>query len=196
MSKKVKALEIDALRQAIGGVKDYVVLQPDGPDAATDFNFRKNLRAKKITSKVVKNSYAKKVFGEMGFAVGEVWAGPTLLCWGGANIKDLSNAVDEQVKASKKDPKAPEKYKVKTAVADGQPVTIDVAKTLPTREEAVAEVLGALLGVGASLASCLTAPGSDLAGILKTIEEKAPAGDPAPAVEAAPAAETPATVAG
>ena len=57
-----------------------------------------------------------------------MWAGPTLLCWGGANIKELSNTVDEQVKASKKDPKAPERYKVKTAVADGQPVTLDAAK--------------------------------------------------------------------
>ncbi len=187
MSKMVKALEIDALRQAVAGVKDYVVLQPDGPDAAADFNFRKNLRAKKVTAKVVKNSYARKVFGEMGLAIGEVWAGPTLLCWGGANIKELSNAVDEQVKASKKDAKAPERYKVKTAVADGQPVSMDVAKTMPTREEAVAGVLAAVLAPGASLVSCLTAPGADLAGILKTIEEKAPAGDAAPVAEAAPA---------
>lgn len=188
MSKKVKALEIDALRQAVAGVKDYVVVEPAGPDAATDFNFRKNLRAKKINAKVVKNSYAKKVFAEMGLAVEGVWAGPTLLCWGGANIKELSTTVDEQVKASKKDPKAPEKYKVKTAVADGQTVTIDVAKTLPTREEAVGEILAAILGPGAALANCLTAPGADLAGILKAIEEKAPAGDAAPpAAEAAPA---------
>ena len=185
MSKKVKALEIDALRKAVAGVKDYVVVQPDGPDAAADFNFRRNLRAKKIQAKVVKNSYAKKVFGEMGVALDAgTWAGPTLLCWGGANIKELSNTVDEQVKASKKDPKAPERYKVKTAVADGQPVTLDAAKSMPTREEAIAGVLSAVLAPGANLASCLTAPGADLAGILKAIEDKAPAGDAAPAAEA------------
>ena len=51
MSKKVKALEIDALRKAVTGVKDFVVVQPAGPDAAVDFNFRKNLRAKKIQAK-------------------------------------------------------------------------------------------------------------------------------------------------
>jgi large subunit ribosomal protein L10 len=159
-----------------------VVVEPAGPDAAADFNFRKNLRAKKIQAKVVKNSYAKKVFGEMGVALDAgTWAGPTLLCWGGANIKELANTIDEQVKASKKDPKAPERYKVKTAVADGQPVTLDVAKTLPTREEAVAEVLAAILGPGASLAAALAGPGAEMASILKAIEDKAEKGAEAPA---------------
>lgn len=182
MSKKVKALEIDALRKSVTGVKDFVVVQPDGPDAATDYNFRKNLRAKKITAKVVKNSYARKIFGDMGVALdANVFAGPTLLCFGGANIKELANTVDEQVKASKKDPKAPEKYKVKTAVADGQPVPLDVAKTLPTREEAVAEVLAAILGPGASLAAALTGPATTVASLVKAIEEKAEKGADAPA---------------
>jgi ribosomal protein L10 len=181
VSKKVKALEIEALRATFAGVKDYVVVQPDGPDAATDFNFRKNLRAKKIQAKVVKNSYAKKLFAEMGLAVEGVWAGPTLLCWGGANIKELAGTVDEQVKASKKDPKAPEKYKVKTAVADGQTVPLDVAKTLPTREEAIGDILSAVLGPGASLAGALTGPATEIAGILKAIEEKSPAEAETPA---------------
>ena len=182
MSKKVKALEIDALRKSVGGVKDFVVLQPDGPDAAADFNFRKNLRAKKISAKVVKNSYAKKIFGEMGVALdATTWAGPTLLCWGGANIKELSNTVDEQVKASKKDPKAPERYKVKTAVADGQPVTLDAAKVMPTREEAIAGVLSAILGPGASLLAALGGPAAELASLVKAVEEKAEKGEAAPA---------------
>jgi ribosomal protein L10 len=182
VSKKVKAFEIEALRQSFAGVKDYVVVQPDGPDAATDFNFRRNLRAKKITAKVVKNSYARKIFGEMGVSLdANVFSGPTLLCFGGANIKELASTVDEQVKASKKDPKAPEKYKVKTAVADGQPVTLDVAKTLPTREEAIADLLGCILGPGASLAAALTGPATTLASIVKAIEDKQPEGAEAPA---------------
>ncbi|MFO0848888.1 MAG: 50S ribosomal protein L10 [Gemmataceae bacterium] len=188
MSKKVKALELDALRKAVGGVKDYVVIEPLGPDSATEYDFRKKLRAKKIKAQMVKNTYAKKVFGEMGIAL-DVWGGPTVLCWGGANIKELSNTVDTAVKESKKDPKAPEKYKVKTAVADGQAVTMDVAKTMPTREEAVAELVATILGPGAGLAAALGGPATALAGILKAIEEKAPQGDAAPAAATeAPAA--------
>jgi ribosomal protein L10 len=187
MSKKIKALELDALRQQVGGVKDYVIVEPIKVDAATDYAFRKNLREKKIRALIVKNTYAKKVFNEMGIDLNGVWAGPTLLCWGGNNIKELSNAVDDQVKASKKDAKSPDRYKIKTAVAEGEPITIEAAKVRPTREEAIGEVIAAVTGPGASIVAALTSPASELAGILKTIEEKGPAG------EAAPAAEAPAT---
>jgi hypothetical protein len=54
-------------------------------------------------------------------------------------------------------------------------VTFDVAKTLPTRQEAIGDVLSAILGPGASLAAAMTGPGGSIAGILKTIEEKTPA---------------------
>ena len=180
MSKKIKALEIEALRQAFGGVKNYVVVEPLKVDSATDFEFRKKLREKKIRVQLVKNTYAKKLFSESGIK-SDFFAGPTLLCWGANNIKELSNAVDEQVKASKKDPKAPDKFKVKTAIADGELVTLEVAKTLPTREEAIGEILGAVLGAGSSLVAAITAPGAELASILKAIEEKKPEGEAAPA---------------
>jgi len=184
MSKKIKTLEIEALRKAFGGVKDYVIVEPIKVDAATEFEFRKKLREKKVRALYVKNTYAKKIFTEMGIAV-NVWSGPTVLCWGGANIKELSNAVDGLLKEIKKDPKAPDKFKIKTAVADGLAITMDAAKVQPTREEAIGSVVGALLSAGSSLVSAIVSPGADLASILKAIEEKKPE-------EAAPAAEAPA----
>jgi len=183
MSKKIKAMELTALCQAFGQTRDYVIVATDKVDSLTDYNFRKTLREKKIRVQLVKNSYAKKIFAENELNAGDVWSGPTLLCWGGANIKELSNAVDATIKDSKKDPKAPDKFKVKTAVADGHPVTLEVAKTLPTREEAIAEVLAAILGPGSSLVAAFQGPGSTVAGIVQAIEDKAD--QPA---EAAPAA--------
>ncbi|HET6576207.1 MAG TPA: 50S ribosomal protein L10 [Fimbriiglobus sp.] len=173
MSKKVKALEIEALRKSFAGVKDYVVVEPLKVDAAADLEFRRKLRAKKIRAQVVKNTYGQRVFTEMGIAV-DVWAGPTLLCWGGANIKELSNTVDEQVKASKKDPKSPEKYKIKTAIADGEALPIEEAKVRPTREEAIGNIVAALMGPGSEIVAALTGPAAQLAGIVKAIEEKGP----------------------
>jgi ribosomal protein L10 len=178
MSKKIKELELNALRKSFAGVKDYVVLEPVKVDAGTEHEFRKKLRANKVSVKLVKNSYAKKILGENGVTIDKVWSGPTLLCWGGDSVKGLANSVDTAVKESKKDPKAPDKFKVKTAVADGAEISLEVAKTLPTRLEAIGDVLGALLGPGASIASALTGPGGSIAGILKTIEEKT---DAAPA---------------
>ena len=178
MSKKIKELELAALRKTFAGVKNYVILEPIKVDSATEFEFRKRLREKKVKTQLVKNTFARKVFGENGIAVDGL-AGPTLVCWGTDSIKELSNAVDGVVKDLKKDPKAPDKFKEKTAVADGQPVTMAVAKTMPTRLEAIGDVLNAVLAAGSNIAGCLTGPATQLAGILKAIEEKT-ADAPAP----------------
>lgn len=180
MSKKVKELELNALRKKFQGVKDFVIVEPVKLDSATEYEFRKKLREKKASVKLVKNTLAKKVFTENGIQV-DVFSGPTLLIWGAESIKDLSNAVDGLIKELKKDPKAPDKFKVKTAVAEGQPVTLDIAKTLPTRKEAIGGIIAALLGPGSAVAGCLTGPANNLAGILKAIEDKGAGGEPAAA---------------
>src|SRR5262249_6009549 len=180
MSKKIKELELNALRKTFKGVKDYVILEPMKVDAATDFEMRKKLREKKIRVQLVKNSLVKKVFTENGVQV-EPGAGPTLLIWGAESIKDLATAVDGLLKELKKDPKAPDKFKEKTAVAEGQAVPLATAKTLPTRKEAIGQLLAALLGPGGALAGCLVGPANQLAGCLKAIEEKAGKTEGAPA---------------
>jgi ribosomal protein L10 len=176
MSKKVKELELNALRDAFRGVKDFVIVEPVKLDSATEYEFRKKLREKKCSVKLVKDTLAKKVFTENGVQV-DAFSGPTLLVWGADSIKDLSNAVDGLIRELKKDPKAPDKFKVKTAVAEGQPVPMDVAKTMPTRKEAIGNVLAAVLGPGSAIAGCLTGPANNLAGILKAIEDKGAGGE-------------------
>ena len=146
---------------------------------------RKKLRAQKIRVKMVKNTLVKKVFTENGVAV-DPGSGPTLLCWGADSIKELGTAIDAILTDLKKDPKAPQRLKEKTAVAEGQPVPLSVAKTLPTRKEAIGAIVAAFMGPAQSIAGALVGPANNLAGILKAIEEKtaAPAGDaaaPAPA---------------
>ena len=183
MSKKIKELELNALRQTFKGVKDMVLLEPLKLDSATDYELRKKLREKKIRVKMVKNSLVKKVFTENGVAV-DAGTGPTLLVWGTDSIKTLSNTVDSLLKELKKDPKAPDKLKIKTAVADGEAVTMEDAKKRPTRQEAIGGIVAALLGPGSAIAGCLTGPASQLAGILLAIEEKGKGGGAA----AAPAA--------
>jgi large subunit ribosomal protein L10 len=177
MSKKIKEMELNSLRETFQGVKDMVLLQPLKLDSAADYEMRKKLREKKIRVKMVKNSLVKKVFDENGVKV-DAGVGPTLLCWGATSVKELSTAVESILKELKKDPKAPEKIKVKTAVSEGQPVTMEIAKNIPTRHEAIGGVLAALLGPGSQIAGCLVGPASQLAGILVAIEEKGKAGTP------------------
>lgn len=184
--KEIKELELNDLRARFKGVKDFVILEPVKVDSGTEFEFRKRLREKKCTARLVKNTLARKVFTENGIEV-DVWSGPTLLVWGADSVKDLATAVDTVVRDLKKDPKAPDKFKEKTAVADGQAVTLALAKTLPTRLEAIGGVLDALLGPAAAIAGCLVGPASQLASILKTIEDKGGAAGASPAPAESPA---------
>jgi ribosomal protein L10 len=171
VSKKIKELELNALRKRFQGVKDYVLVEPAKVDAATDYTFRKTLRSKKIRCQLVKNTLAKKVLAENGVVI-ETWAGPTLLCWGADSVKALATTVDTAIKDSKKDPKAPDKYKVKGGIAEGQPTAFDVMKTMPTRLEAIGELLAAILGPANALAGCLVGPAYQLAGCIAAVEEK------------------------
>jgi ribosomal protein L10 len=178
MSKKIKEMELNTLRATFKGVRDMVLLEPIKLDSATEFEFRKKLREKKIRVKLVKNTLVKKVFTENGVAV-ETGSGPTLLAWGADSVKELSTAVDSLIKELKKDPKAPDKFKVKTAVSEGQAVTMELAKNIPTRKEAIGSLVAAILGPGAALAGALTGPANNIAGILKAIEEKGAGTPPA-----------------
>src|SRR5207237_542932 len=150
MSKKIKELELNSLRSTFKGVKDYVFLEPMKVDSGTEHEFRKKLRTAKVSVKLVKNTFAKKVLAENGVNVDSVWAGPTLVCWGGDSVKGLATSVDGAVKEARKDPKSPEKFKVKAAIADSQVVSFEVAKTMPTRLEAIGAVIGAALGPGST----------------------------------------------
>jgi ribosomal protein L10 len=178
MSKAVKQLELDDLRKTFNGVKDYVLLEPVKLDSAAEYTFRKTLRGKSVRVKLVRNSYAKKVFAELGVQAPAL-AGPTLVCWGGDSPKALGTAVDTAVKESKKDPKAPDKFKERTGIVEGAPMPLKDMMNVPTRLEAIGEIIAAVTGPGSAIAGALTGPATQLAGILKAIEEKG--GESAPA---------------
>lgn len=180
MSKKIKELELNSLRKTFNGVRDFALLQPLKLDSAADYTFRKVLREKKVRVKMVKNSFVKKVFGENGIKV-ELGSGPTLLCWGADSAKALGLAVNAALKQLRPDPKLPEKVKEKTGIADGEMMPLSELEKVPTKQEAIGAVVAAILAPGANLAGALGGPGTQLAGILKAIEEKQSEGAEAPA---------------
>src|SRR3954466_8492363 len=183
MSKLVKKMEYVALERTFSGVRDVVLLSPTKIDSGMEYNFRKQLREKKVRVQMVKNSLAQRVFEAQGVKLdAKVWAGTTLVAWGADSIKDLSKAVDGLIKdIEKKDPKQKDKLKVKTAVADGQPVPMATAMTMPTRLEAIGEIIGMILGPASSIAGCLVGPGGQVASQIASIADKKDEATPAPA---------------
>jgi large subunit ribosomal protein L10 len=128
---------------------------------------------------MVKNSLLRRVFTDLGVTAGDdTWSGPTVVAWGGESIKDLSREVET---ALLKDAKLKDKVRVKTAVAEGQPLTFERALKMPTRKEAIGEIIGAILAPASSIAGCLVGPASQVASQIQTISEKKPEGEAAPA---------------
>lgn len=178
MSKQVKQMQMDALTKAFGGVRDLVMFSASGIDATTENNIRLALRKKNVTIMTVKNSLMRRVFKESGITLDDAtWAGPTTIAWGGESVKDLSKEIE---KALLKNDKTKDKVKMKTALAEGQQVPFAKALTMPTRKEAIGEIIGMILGPASSIAAALTGPASQVASQIQTISEKKE-GEPAPA---------------
>jgi len=177
MSKQVKQMQMDALAKDFAGVSELVLLTISGVDAQTENAMRLTLRKKNVRLQMVKNSLFRRVFTSTSTLPEETWNGPTVIAWGGDSLKGLSKEIETFLK----DVKLKDKLKVKTAFAEGQPLPFAKALTMPTRLEAIGEVVAALMGPANSIASALTAAAGELASQLQTIAEKAPEGEPAPA---------------
>jgi large subunit ribosomal protein L10 len=180
MSKGIKQLEMDSLKSTFRDVRDLVVMSVNGVDCRTDNRMRLSLRKKNIRLQVVKNSLAKQVFNEIGLNVGSdspYWSGSTIMAWGATSVAELSRSLDAEVAdLVKKNPKLKDCVRFKGAVAEGQPVTFQQAKDMPTRAEAIGTIVGMILSPGSQIASQLVGPASQVASqIEQKTKEQTPA---------------------
>ena len=187
MSKPVKELVRKELMKRLDGVSSLAVIGFTGLDAVSTNKVRSNLVKKDIHVTVVKNALAKQAFKELGLtSASELLEGPCAIAYGSDSVVSVVRALMELGKDSKA-------LTIKGAVMEGtifREADIEALSKYPTRDEAIANLVAAVLSPGRKLAAAVLAPGSKLASILKTIEEKAPAPapEPAPAAEEAPAA--------
>jgi large subunit ribosomal protein L10 len=186
MSKVIKQMEMAALRQSFEGVRDLVVLSIKGLNSQQEYNLRKAMRAKKVRLQVVKNSLTRRVFNELGLKVGDdspYWVGPTTLAWGTDSAGELARALEAELRHPKTAPAYKDKVTIKGGIVEGQPIDFPLMAKMPTRAEAIAGVLAAILGPASAIASCLTGPAAQVASQIQSIaerkEEPAPAANPA-----------------
>lgn len=187
MSKYVKNLITEHLRQRLTGVNDALVVNMIGLGATADTLLRAELRKKNIQVVVVKNSLAARATA--GTALAPLFDGVTgtaAICWGAEDIVSLAKQVTQLVK----DVRFPA-FTARAGVMDGQRLNesqvADVSKW-PSRTEQLSLLVGQILSPGANLLSQLTSAGGALA---SQIEQKSQGDEAAPAAEdaAAPAAE-------
>jgi len=166
MSKIIKQMELDAMKKTFAGVRDLIMMKVVGLNAIADNQLRLGLRKKGIRVQMVKNSLARRIFGDMGITIDAAWEGATTLAWGGTSIAALSKEIESLAKKHDKF------IKVKTAVADGQQVPFDLALKMPTREEAIGRVVSLALAPASRLLGQLLGPAASVASQVKTLSER------------------------
>jgi large subunit ribosomal protein L10 len=174
-AKDIKRMQMDALKDSLKGVRDFVVMSVSGLSCMDDNKHRLALRKKGIRLQMVKNSLARRVFSEMGMEIDGIWTQSTTLAWGGTSIAGLSKELETTFKP------AGDKVKFKGAIADGQLVTFQQALKMPTREEAIGRVIMLALSPASRIAGALKGPAGRVAGQIKSIAEKK---EEAPAAQA------------
>jgi large subunit ribosomal protein L10 len=166
MSKQIKQMEMDALRETFQDVRDFVILSADKVNCQADNQVRTALRKKSIRLLMVKNSLARRAFDAVGMRVTSCWEHPTLLAWGGSSLAELSKEIEALIKIN-------DKFKVKTAVSEGQEISFKQALAMPTKSEAIGRVVGLALSPTRRLLSMILGPAAQIAGQIKALSERA-----------------------
>ena len=188
MSKTVKGLIQKELAERFKDIDGVAVINPRGMAATKTNQIRRKLRENGLRMSVVKNTIAKRAVESSklkGFDA--LLDGPSAVIYGTAGIATIARLLLEEKKLD-------DKLELRGMFFDGEVYIgdkgVEQVSKLPTREEAIGQLVAIILSPGKNLAGAIKGPGSKLASILKTIEENA--GKNAPAAEpeaAAPAAE-------
>lgn len=183
MSKYVKNLVADDLRQRLQNVHDALLVNMVGLDANTNTRLRAELRAKKISVVVIKNSLAARATSGTPLApLFEGLTGTAAVCWGSEDIVSLAKEITKLARDEKNAP-----FSTRAGVVDGEridAVGVERVSKWPSRAEQLSILLGQILSPGAMLASQLTSVGGALA---SQIEQKAEGAEEAAAEAAAEA---------
>jgi len=173
MSKYVKNLITESLRDRFKDVGDALLVNMVGLDANANNRLRAELDQKNVRVMVVKNSLAARATaGTPLAAMFEGLTGSSAVCWGGGDIVSLAREVarlakDEQYEA----------FRARGGVMDGEKLSPeDVAEISkwPSREEVLGQIVGQIGGPGAALAGLVCGPGSLLASQIARLAESQP----------------------
>ena len=173
MSKRIKGFIQDEYHEDFKGLDAVAVLNPRGIGANATNKLRADLSQAGVRMKVVKNTLARRASSDTqldGFA--RLLDGPSALVFPAGEQTSISG-VARVLKKAKETLKTLEFRGVffDGEVYEGEAGIEQVSK-LPTREEAISNVVTLALSPGRNLAAAVKSPASNIAGILKTIEEK------------------------
>lgn len=166
MSKYLKNLMADDLKQRLEGVDEALLVNVIGIDANKTVALRRQLREKNINLLVIKNSQVQRATEGTPLAVAcENLEGTAALCWGG---EDFVSLVKEVVELDKSEDY--EAFAARGGVMDGEAVSAERLREIskwPNRQEQLSILSGQILAPGANLSAQLRGPAGQLASQVK-----------------------------
>ncbi len=169
MSKAIKALMTQQLKDRYAGMESACVVELTGLDVAAQEKLRRTLRGKSARLEVVKNSLARQAFqGGPLDPLGKAMVGPCALITSSGPLIDIARLLVEAAKEFTK-------LKLKQAIVDGDPslLSIEAVSKMRGRREILGELAMLIASPGRAIAGCLGSPQAKIAGCLKAISEKA-----------------------
>jgi ribosomal protein L10 len=170
MSKYVKNLITEHVRERLRGVHDALVVNMVGLDANRTNRLRTELTGKNIQVLVVKNSLAVRALAGTPLAgMFDGMVGSAAVCWGAGDIVALAKEVSRLGKDKRFSP-----FAATGGLMDGERLSaskVEEVSTWPSREEQLGMLVAQILGPGARLAGQLIGPASTLAGQIKQLSE-------------------------
>jgi large subunit ribosomal protein L10 len=194
MSKRVKSLIEKELTSRLKDLDAVAVINPRGINAIKNNQIRRKMHEKGVRMTVVKNTLAKRAVGDgklKGFEV--LLDGPSAVVYGQASISAIARLLLDEKKAD-------EKIELRGVFFDGEIYIgdkgVEQVSKLPTREEAIGQIVALIVAPGAKLGGILKGQAGKIAALIKAVEERAEkSGGAAAAEAAAPEAAAPAAAA-
>ncbi len=174
MSKLVKELITDELRDRYADVESALWVELVGADGTSTNEFRRELHARRMRLEVVKNSLFRRALGESRLGrLAEALKGPAAIVTGGDSLIDVAKLIEEWSPRLKG-------LRMRAAVLEGEFIDegrIEQLPKMPTKRDLQGRVVSCVRAPGANLAAAMLSGGSNIASCLKAMIEKLEKGE-------------------
>jgi large subunit ribosomal protein L10 len=175
MSKTIKSIMMRDYKSRLADSSDGLLIGIRGLKSKDQVKLRSELAKKKIRVTVVRNALAAKVFEGTGLSpLSGLLGGSNAVAYGGQSVVEIAREVCKFLD------KMPA-LELKGAVLDGTLYSGKAGVTelskFPTRDEAIGQAVTLVISPGRKLLGAIKGPGSNVAGIVKAIEQKLEKGE-------------------
>ncbi len=169
--KDVKQMVVKELETRFKDLEGLAVINPRGINGIKTNKLRRQLRTAGLIMLVVRNALARRAVGQTkikGFE--SLLEGPSAIVYGKASGPAIARALMDAKKAD-------EKLEIRGIFFDGEAYKgeagVKKVSKFPTREEAIGQVVAAVLSPGKKLAGAIKGQPGKIAALIKAVEEKA-----------------------